>query len=231
VPSPAGRRWYDAHASHCLPLVMAGQLGWTALSSIAIDTVWDGGPTPRGVRFRRGLPRRVPGFAVSSWFGKGIVTVWLGIHFRTSPGIDLLVKAPPNAPKDGVSVLEGLVETDWLDARFSINLKLTRPGLPVRWEAGEPLCQLVPYPRGWLERFRLETVTEGPDHAVEMAAIDRWHADRSAQVAAHHRGEGPPYDQQYRLGRRHDGGLAPSTHRRKLRVPTFPGLPPAPREL
>ena len=114
----AARRWYDPHTAHCLPLVQAGQLGWTVLSPLAIDAVWDGSEGRTGVRFRKGLPREAPGVRVRSLFGKAIVSVALSLYVRTSPGVDLLVKAPPNAPKDGVWPLEGLVDGRWqvLDA-------------------------------------------------------------------------------------------------------------------
>jgi hypothetical protein len=35
-----------------------------------------------------------------------------------------------------------------------MNWKLTRPGHPVRFEAGEPFCMIVPQRRGELESFR-----------------------------------------------------------------------------
>jgi hypothetical protein len=53
--------------------------------------------------------------------------------------------------------LEGVVETDWAVATFTMNWKLTRPNHPVRFEAGEPFCMLVPQRRHELERFAPRT--------------------------------------------------------------------------
>jgi hypothetical protein len=214
-PSPASRDWYAPWMYHCLPLVAAGQLGWTVRNPAAFAAVWDGTDRAEGVR--------VSGQSghVSSHFGHGIVTINPGFYVRTAPEVDLLVRGVPNQPKDGATMLEGLIETDWFDGSFTVNLKLTRPGLVVGWDRDEALFQLVPYPRGWLERFRAEIVTGDPEHAVFFEAADRWEADRAAAMTARQRGEEVPFDGQYRRGRRHDGLQAPSTHQPGRRVRPF----------
>lgn len=125
-------------------------------------------------------------------------------------------------------MLEGLIETDWFEGSFTVNLRLTRSGLIVVWDRDEPLFQLVPYPRGWIEGFRTETVADGPEHSAFFAVARRWDEERLAAVAAQERGENVAYDRRYRLGRRIDGLAAPSSHQRKLNVPPFPDLEPAP---
>ena len=91
---------------------------------------------------------------VGTMFGYGVLTWTIPYLFRTDPGWNLLARGPANLPQDGVSALEGLVETDWATATFTMNWKMTRPGLPVRFEAGEPFCQIVPQRRHELEAFR-----------------------------------------------------------------------------
>lgn len=225
VPGLAERGWFTPWMYHCLPLVAAGQLGWTVLNPVAFVASWDGSSGDRGVRVSS------QGHHVSSHFGQGIVTIDPGFYVRTSTEVDLLVRAVPNQPKDGATTLEGLVETDWFDGSFTVNLRLTRPGLIVRWERGEPLFQLVPYPRGWLERFRAEVVTDGPEHTAFFEAADRWESDRVAMTQAQLRGELLRFDGQYRRGRRHDGGAAPATHQTRLRVPPFAQATVAPPRL
>jgi hypothetical protein len=200
---------------HCLPLVAAGQLGWTVLNPEAFAAVWDGSLGESGIRIG-GQWRHV-----SSHFGQGIVTINPGFYVRTSPEIDLLVRGVPNLPKDGATTLEGLIETDWFDGSFTVNIRLTRPGQVVGWDRDEPLFQLVPYPRGWLERFRAEVVADGPEHATFFESANRWEADRLAMMSARVRGEEDGFDGQYRRGRRHDGIAAPTTHRTTPRVPPF----------
>jgi hypothetical protein len=208
---------------HCLPLTVAGQLGRTVLNPAAFAAVWDGSPGVGGVRVNSKSRH------VVSHFGFGILTINVWFHLRTSPDVDLLVKAVPNRPKDGATMLEGLIETDWFEGSFTVNLRLTRPGLIVVWDRDEALFQLVPYPRGWIERFRTEVVADGPEHAAFFAVASPWDARRVARATAQERGEEMPHDRQYRLGRRIDGRPAPPSHQRKLNVPPFPDLEPAPR--
>ena len=59
-------------------------------------------------------------------------------------------------PKDGVSALEGIVETDWVDSTFTMNWKLTRANHQVVFEAGEPIAMISPVRRGELEQFAAE---------------------------------------------------------------------------
>src|SRR5262249_1121785 len=73
--------------------------------------------------------------------------------FRTSPGYNLLVRGPANHPKDGISALDGVIETDWCPATFTVNWKLTRPDCPIAFERGEPIAMLVPQRRRELESF------------------------------------------------------------------------------
>jgi hypothetical protein len=156
VPAASARAWMDAtgerFANRCLPLLMANQSGWFLLSSHRISVVWDGGNEIKSleVQVEAGDP---PAPAVSH-FGAGILTWNIPFLFRTSPGYNLLVRGPANMPKDGVHPLEGLVETDWSAATFTMNWKVTRPNEPVVFEIGEPICMLVPQRRGELEEFQ-----------------------------------------------------------------------------
>ncbi len=53
-----------------------------------------------------------------------------------------------------VFALEGIIETDWTVATFTINWKITRPNVPISFGEGEPICMIVPQRRAELERFR-----------------------------------------------------------------------------
>jgi uncharacterized protein DUF6065 len=219
-PGPPAQDWFSPEMYHCLPLTAAGQLGWTLLNAARFEVTWDGRDEPDGVNGQS------EGEHVQSRFGHGLVSVDPGFYVRTSPEVDLLVKAVPNLPKDGVTWLEALVETDWFEGSFLVSFRLTRPGLTVVFERDEPLFQLVPYPRRWLDHFRAETVTDGADHATFLASADRWHRDRNARLAPMLSGQSPPvpFDGRYRQGLRCDDSRGPSTHQAKLSLPGFPGL-------
>src|SRR5262249_59430493 len=147
-PAPISRGWMD-HASvrfpyRCLPLVIANQAGWVICSPTGFRAYWYGGPNKEDVEVRYD---NQPDNRIVSHFGAGTITFTIPFLFRTPPGINLWVKGPANWIKDGVQPLEGIVETDWLVSTFTMNWKITRMCEWVRFEAGEPVCMLVPIPR------------------------------------------------------------------------------------
>jgi len=81
--------------------------------------------------------------SAGTYFGYGIITWNIPYLFRTSPDFNLLARGPANPPKDAVCPLEGTVEADWTSATFTMNWKTTRPNTPVRFEADEPICNVV----------------------------------------------------------------------------------------
>jgi hypothetical protein len=158
TPAPRRRAWMDAAVdrwpNRCLPLLVANESGWALLLTASFTATWGGEPNPSSVRIDFDeAPARAP---VASHFGYGVITFAVPYVFRTPPGYNLLARGPANSPKDGISALEGVVETDWAHANFTMNWKLTRPGLAVRFEEGEVFCVVVPQRRGELEAFAPE---------------------------------------------------------------------------
>ena len=157
-PSPVGRPWMDAttnrFAYRCLPLVIANQAGWVVRNTHRLTVEWDGTQGTDGLRIGYGEPVAAP-YAVSH-FGGGVLTFTIGYLFRTPPGYNLQIRGPVNWPKDGISPLDGIVETDWTHASFTMNWKLTRPGLIVTFEPDEPIATIVPIARAQLEHWAPE---------------------------------------------------------------------------
>jgi LPS sulfotransferase NodH len=152
------RAWMDAipqrFAYRCLPLVIANQYGWLLLSPCRIEAVWTGEASLASLKIAASDAKL--GNVAVSHFGSGILTFSTGYLFRTPPGVNLYVRGPANWPKDGISALEGIVETDWAEATFTMNWQMTRPNHPVAFEEGEPFAMISPVPRGDIERFRPE---------------------------------------------------------------------------
>jgi hypothetical protein len=150
VPAPIERDWMEEtdarFAYRCLPLVVANQSGWLILCPSSFSSRWNGGPHIDDVRLR--FPRGRRDGRIMSHFGCGVLTFSLPYLFRTPPGINLWVKGPSNWIKDGIQPLEGIVETDWSPATFTMNWRHTRPNWTVRFKAGDPICMVVPVPRG-----------------------------------------------------------------------------------
>jgi len=154
LPAPTNRQWMDAtddgFAYHCLPMVIANQSGWIVLAPHGVAAEWNGGHRPEDLKVEiLDSPKSV--HALSS-VGSGILTWTIPYVFRTPPGWNLLCRGPANYPKDGLYPLEGLVETDWSFASFSMNWRFTKPGRCC-FAAGEPIAMLVPHKRLDLEVF------------------------------------------------------------------------------
>lgn len=216
-PAPLGRPWFAREMYRCLPLTVGNELGWTIYNPAKFSVEWDGSEAPDGVAGES------EGDHVQARFGHGTFSVFPGFYVRTSPGIDLLIKGVPNHPKDGVICLEALLETDWFDGSFLVSMRLTRPHLRVEFAAGEPLFQIVPYPRGWLRRFSATLLTTGPDHAKVLAERETWFQARARRLEPQLRGEvaPDPFDGRYRNNRRTGGEPGTASHETSLEVPAF----------
>ena len=205
--------WQGASPYRCLPLVLANQGGWLIRNSTSFTALWDGGYHQSCLHLDSGLPAPAPPPSVNvlgcsvvevsqgyrsapsarsvggahSHFGGGIVSFNIPYLFRTPPGINLWVKGPSNWIKDGAQALEAVLETDWMVASFTMNWKLTRPGYPVRFERGEPICMVVPVRRGLAEG--LEPVSlplqSCPDLQREYGAWEQKRNDFNAALAQH----------------------------------------------
>jgi hypothetical protein len=218
----------DRWANRCLPLLMANEGGWTIMNEHAFEVVWDGGPAAESLTVRFDDPDVPTPPPVQSHFGYGILTWAVPLLFRTPEGWNLLARGPANWPKDGIAPLEGLVETDWSVATFTMNWKLTRPGLPVRFEADEPFCLVVPQRRGDLESFtpRFRRFADDPEtrEATKVwsdsrhdAQVRKFLAEYSAEFAD----ERASWQQHYFRGTSPDGSAFSSAHQTQLRLPSF----------
>ena len=157
-PAPLEREWMDAtdvrFAYRCLPLNIANSYGWEILCPSDFTAIWYGSPTTESVShpIELSTPCRRPW----SQFGYGILTFHVNCVFRTQSGFHLLAQGPINRPKDAISPLAGIIETDWAPYTFTMNWAFTRKGVPVGFKAGEPFCHVIPVRRGELETFEPE---------------------------------------------------------------------------
>lgn len=186
VPADRSRDWmvgmFGKAAKRCLPLTVANQAGWLLLNPRRFTAVWDGGLEKESLTFSFDAPEPIVK-PVDTTFGNGVISWRVPYLFRTDPGWNLLVRGPANYWKDGVSPLEGLVETDWAEATFTMNWKVTRADLPVTFEAGEPFAMIVPQRRhdlsGVMPRFgSKEEFRELAEAHREWAQIRREHQIR-----------------------------------------------------
>lgn len=148
------REWMDdtqdRFAYRCLPLAIANQVGWEVLCPVSFSARWNG---KSGLDAIRILFDNEKSPLIGSHFGHGILTFNLGYLFRTTKAHNLWVKGPTNQFKDGIAALEGVIETDWTPFTFTMNWQFTRKRHKVKFEKGEPICTLLPYPRHYIGKF------------------------------------------------------------------------------
>jgi hypothetical protein len=160
-----------------------------------------------------------------SHFGHGVLTFRLHVIVRTAAGYDLMVQGPVNRPKDGISPLAGVIETDWSPYTFTMNWLFTRAHTPVAFEKGEPICHFFPVKRGLLDRMNPRLLALSTDPELK-AKRDAWHADRLEFLADLRRPGSPArarkWQKHYYLGLEPDGvGKGAGDHRIKLRLKPF----------
>ena len=187
-PASARRPWMDAtpaqHAYRCLPLTHANQHGWVIRCSQTIIARWSGGPLQSDLRLTP-FGDAGGGPSVLSAFGSGIVTFQIPCLFKTPPGVNLWAMGPPNRIKDGAQALSGIVESDWLEEHsFTMNWKLTRPGVEVVFQKDEPFCFIMPILRGFVESFQPRKLPL--DSAPTVAAAHRAGTARRESFQAGH---------------------------------------------
>jgi hypothetical protein len=224
-PAPLERQWMDdsdqRFAYRCLPLNIANSHGWELLCTAAFSAIWDGRATTDAIRIKT-----KPGILspVVSHFGGGILTFHIPCLFRTDAGVDLFVTGPINRPKDAISALSGVVETDWSPYTFTMNWQFTRANQRVHFEADEPFCHLFPLQRGELENLTpsLRKLSENPEleseHRLWSEGRNTFNANLTdpASKAAQDQ-----WQKTYFRGKAPSGKPAPEGHRSRLRLRPF----------
>ncbi|GLE53210.1 hypothetical protein ATCCBAA256_27710 [Mycobacterium montefiorense] len=231
APASTGRAWMREMAqrqtgwpNRCLPMLIANQSGWELRNPCAFTATWMGQENGADVVIaphQRDTGQLLP----ASHFGNGILTWHLPILFRTPPGYNLLVRGPANYPKDAVCALEGIVETDWTSASFSMNWKFTRKMMPVRFEVGEPICVIVPQRRAELEQFAPELRPIESDEELrrqyEFFLGSRSAAKQAEQTTRMAAGEQVQWQGDYLRGRHTDGNAGTSNHQTRRHLRSF----------
>ena len=90
--------------------------------------------------------------------GEGRLTFFPGYQCKTEAEHALWVRGPINASKDGAVPLESVIDTSILPGTLTLHWRLTRPGQTLRFEAGEPFCTILPYPKAGLDEVTVEVV-------------------------------------------------------------------------
>lgn len=176
------RDWFTPHFHYCQPLIEANSVGFVVISESDVSLMWNGGDQPSDLVVEIGDRPNVAIQNIHSHFGYGIVTVDHPWILRTSPGINLYIGQPPNFITDGLQAMAAIVETDHLRTDFTFNIKVTRPGVVIRWQRGDPIGFFMPVVRECCEPFELELQPEGVELEGERLAMKDFESVRHNQL-------------------------------------------------
>jgi hypothetical protein len=158
-------------ARYCDAVQQASAFGWWIFPPLSFSLMWDGDdltwtwegqedwyPLASAAQFPdfaaafdEVAPETAQGYSppfLTKLMEPGHVQIWSGLIARTAPGWSLAVRPLANLPTaGGFSLYEGIIETDhWFGPLF-VNLRLTRTGHPVQFDANFPMAQVHWLPR------------------------------------------------------------------------------------
>ena len=211
-------------AYRCLPLTIANQTGFWIKNPVGFTATWRGPQRPGSIDFQFDESPDVWMKWISNDFGAGIVTWNTPFLFRTKPaGSRLLVCGPTNYFLDNAQPLTAIIESDWMTMSFTMNWKLMKPGLPTRFEVGQPLFQAIPLLSNVCSEIEGASVTyKKLDDDPEVAQLyGEWDRSRRRFMERSKAGELKPDDWQrdYFLGRDASGRQAAPVHMTKVKPP------------
>ncbi len=219
------REWMDESpgkfAYRCLPLNIANSHGWSIHCTETFSVKWNGEDGLEAITFRA---TKFLKHVCTSVFGNGILTFVIHGLFQTEPGWNMYVSGPPNSPKDGISPLQGIIETDWAPYSFTMNWQITRKNEWITFEEGEPFCSFFPIKRNELKEFKPEMhpFDANPELKKEH---DIWSKRRNKFVKDLRDPESEAVAQKwqkdYFKGLRPDGSVGAEDHQSKLRLKEF----------
>lgn len=227
-PAPARRQWMDDFPHRvpyrCLPINIANQAGWVVRGPAGFRVEWNGKHDLAGLKitFLESLDPRLEqqlrGY-IKSNFGGGILTISMPWLFRTPPGVALWVRGPTNTFVDNAQAIEGIVESNWAHAPFTMNWKLTRRNAPAYFPKGDVICMVTPFPLDLLEGMdpQIRLINSEP----ELYERFRKAADeRNATLRRAAEGGQQGFELNYMRGEQLDGSRWPN-HKTNLKLREF----------
>jgi hypothetical protein len=178
---------------YCEALTSATAFGWWVFPPLDIELLWDGSdifwrcdkvpdwmpllPSAQmpdyAAEFDGVAPAELKGCSppfLTALPEPGTLQLWTGLIAQTAHDWHLLVRSPANMPPTGgISLFEGIVETDrWFGPLFT-NMRFTRSHMPIRLRADYPLLQVQPVARQNYSNEILDKmeVTASPLHLTQ----------------------------------------------------------------
>ncbi len=180
-PAPPTRQWMDdfphGFAYRCIPLLSGNQLGWVLRCPVGFSATFKTDDHQTGIQLMFDANPEHWKHRILGHFGRGVLTFSLPWLFRTPPGYGLLVRGMNNFVKPGAQALDAFIETDWAFSTFTMNWRLLYRDRTVRFEQGDPVCQVLPYPKDLPEQFTLQQAPLA-SNAELQADYQKWSQSR-----------------------------------------------------
>ncbi|MBK7403398.1 MAG: hypothetical protein IPJ41_01875 [Phycisphaerales bacterium] len=209
----------------CLPINIANQAGWFVRTPVGFSVTWNGKHDLAGLKIEfleRLAPEREQALRrhIKSNFGGGIVTFAFPWLFRTPKGIGLWVRGPSNRVFYNARPIEGLVETDWAHAPFTMNWRIEKRNTAAYFRANDPVCMLTPFPLDLLDSLapQIKPIAEAPELHEQYQAAAR---ERNETVRRAVEGMKQGFELNYMRGNTRDESATWDGHRTKLKLRGF----------
>ena len=162
----------EAGVKMCRPYGSANQTGWWLWPPVDMDVVW------RGDKFERNeiepytavdrqlvekLIKDSDQTNIDTWCPEAtgrtkftwgevepeLVQIWSGLIFETPPGWCLLIRSPINCGVQPYHIMEGILETDWMQYDIWFNVVFDKKDEVVKFRKDQwpPLAQIIPIRR------------------------------------------------------------------------------------
>jgi hypothetical protein len=187
----------------CGPYKYANQLGWWLFPPVDVDIMWKGGKEfehkliepysdADAVLARQLMTRKEQkntnleiwcpqgvGRTKFTWgaVDVGVVQFWTGCIFETPPGWGLQIRSPINCHPRSIYIMEGVLETDWLQYDIWFNMVFTKENewVSLRKDGWPPLAQLIPIRREvYANNWQLEQETINRDTPESNRVFEFW---------------------------------------------------------
>lgn len=185
----------------CAPYTQANKSGFWLFPPVDVDIMWKGGKEFE-VRYHEEyddsdyrllhsllLPKDV--FTEEMWslngsgrskltlgtVEDGVVQMWTGNIFETPPGWAIHIRSPINCPQSSYWVMEGILETDFMqyDIWANIVFKKQNEWVEFRKNGWPPLAQLQPIRReGFTDKWKVTTETVNRDTPEANRVFEYW---------------------------------------------------------
>lgn len=186
----AGVKW-------CGPYSSANRMGFWIYAPIDFDFICDNGNykvnmleefSDEDYKIVKSLEKPEDNFDLERWMipgvgrtkftwgavEKNVVQIWTGLIFKTPPEWSLLIRSPINFPKTNFFVMEGILETEWLQYDIWINLVCPIDQVvSIRKEM--PLAHLIPIHRdSFDEDWQIQTNVINRDTEENNTVFEYW---------------------------------------------------------